>query len=315
MRRLGVFLLIVVLLSTAVVARAQEPLPAEAPPVAPEFFARGRAALDDQNYEQAVADFSLFILFNPRSARAYYVRGLSYGQLGEVEQAVDDLSRALDYAGDLPDLRAAIVATRAEFYAAMGQMQRALADFNDLIATNPTPQAYANRALVYLAQANFAGAVSDLDQAISQVDGEQPALYYYRARAKSALFDDEEAAGDYLAWVNGIQEQTSAQEPMQPGDSLTLEFAPSLVHRIPFSASADDALNITAANLTGDADPLMVIVDADGLALIGNDETARSGTSAVVAGFHVPRDGEFNLLVTHSITGYSGRVVVSWQAQ
>ncbi|MFO7323006.1 MAG: tetratricopeptide repeat protein [Chloroflexota bacterium] len=312
MRR-WLFILLIVTLAYPSMIRAQGRTPDEAPPVAPLFFQRARNAVENERYDQAVVDLSLFILFNPRDGRAYYIRGLSYQQLGQLDLAIDDLTRALEYSQHLPELQASIYATRAEYYATTGQVQRAIEDLDALIAIAPTPEAYANRALLHFSQAAFADAVSDLDEAISRQDENHPALFYFRARAKSELFDDEVAASDYLQWIIGIGQRTAEQQQLRPGDSITLDFAPSLVHSIPFSASVEDTINIVADNVAGDADPLLVIVDADGLALIGNDETARSGTSAVISGFHVPRDGDFNLLVTHSISGFNGQVIVRWQ--
>jgi tetratricopeptide (TPR) repeat protein len=56
-------------------------------PVLPAVFARAGDALVAQDYDQAVIDLSLFILFNPTHAEAHYQRAFAYLQLGNTQEA------------------------------------------------------------------------------------------------------------------------------------------------------------------------------------------------------------------------------------
>ncbi len=314
MRIFAALVLVGVLLSTAVAARAQEGEQG-APPPGFGIYERGRNALNTGNFDQAVVDFSLFILLNPTDGRAYYARAVSYQERGDLDQALGDLTQALRYTDSLPELHAAVYSQRGNLYASSGRSEEALADFDEALNLSPTPQNYLMRAILYLEEADYQAAVDDLDEAINLTPGAEPELYFYRATAKSALANDDEAASDYLQWVNGIQERTAEADPLEAGQTITLNFEPSLVFSIPFEVEEGQTVNVVAANLSGDADPLMVITDEAGNPLVGNDTTRAGDTSAVIRGYQVEEGGSYNLLVTHSISGYNGRVVVLLEMQ
>jgi hypothetical protein len=258
-----------------------------------------------------VVDFSLFILLNPTDARGYYLRGLSYFSLDDLDAAVDDMTRALRYSAPLPELHASVLATRSEFYAMRGEDEAAIGDLDALIAIRPSSEAFMQRAILRLSGAAFEEAVTDLDEAIDLAAGAQPQLYFYRAHAQDALQNTAAAASDYFAWVTGIGERTTDEGPLESGGALTLQMAQSLVYHIPFRVKRGDRINVLARNVGGDIDPLVVILSPDGTPLIANDDV-RVGrdTNALVSGYEAPEAGSYHLLVTHSITGYNGRVQV-----
>jgi tetratricopeptide (TPR) repeat protein len=310
MRLYAASLLLIGLLVSAAAASAQDAEQApDVPPVAPEFFNRALDALNAEDYERAVLDLSTFILLNPTSGRAYYLRAYSYHSLGHTDYALGDLDHAVRFTDAFPDLQSAAYELRAGLYADAGRNREALDDLGEAVALTPDAELYQNRALLYLEELDYAAAVSDLDEA-ANLGADNPALFFYRATAQTALDHNDEAAVDYYQWVTGIQQQFTEQDEMGAGDSVTLDMEPSLVYSIPFEAERGQVINVVAANLSGDADPLVVLIGPEGDPLAGNDGTRSGDTSAVISDFVAPEQGSYSLLVTHSIEGYSGRVVV-----
>jgi len=311
MRHLAALLLAFSIVAVTMPVTAQEQEPVLPAGIAPELLARGRDALEAENFEQSILDFSLYILLNPTDARGYYLRGLGYYNLQDLDSAVDDLTFGLRYSEDVPELRAALLGTRSEFYTLLGDDTAAIQDLDALIAIHPSPEAFAQRAILRLSGSAFEEAVTDLDEAIDLASGNQPALYFYRAHAQDALQNQRAAASDYLEWVNGMSQQTTDEGPLESGGAVTLQMAQSLVYRIAFDAQQGDEINVLVRAVAGDIDPLLVLLAPDGTPLVGNDD-ARVGrdTNAVVTGYEAPEAGAYHLLVTHSISGYNGRVQV-----
>ena len=311
MRHLAALLLILASLAVTLPVSAQEQAPAVPADVAPEVLARGRAAVDAENFEQSIVDFSLYILLNPTDPRGYYLRALSYYTLQDLDSAVDDLTHGLRYSEAIPELHASLLATRSEFYVLLGDDPSAITDLDALIAIRPSPEAFAQRAILRLSGSAFEEAVADLNEAIDLTTDSQPALYFYRAHAQDALQNQRAAASDYLAWVNGIRQQTADEGPLESGGAVTLQMAQSRVYSIAFDADQGDEISVLVRAVAGDIDPLLVILAPDGTPLVGNDD-ARVGrdTNAVVIGYEAPSAGAYHLLVTHSISGYNGRVQV-----
>jgi tetratricopeptide (TPR) repeat protein len=60
----------------------------------PHFY-KGQCAFELGDHREAVASFSLCIGLAPKSARCYYNRGRSYAACGQAERALHDFDRAL----------------------------------------------------------------------------------------------------------------------------------------------------------------------------------------------------------------------------
>lgn len=315
MRQVIAFLIALALATTAP-AFAQSQPPTGSTGIGGDILQRGRVSIESGDLEQALVDFSLYLLFNPTDSRAYFLRGITYFSLNQPERAIADMTLAIDYSADQPEVHAAALGSRAEFYARSGRTQAAIGDLDALIAVQPSPDAYIQRAVIHIGRSSFDNAVSDLSEAIALTGGGQPELYFYRAFAHDALEHQAEAASDYLEWINSIGAQTSDADPLESGAALTLQMSESRVYRIPFSVRRGDEIHILARNVGGDVDPLVVILSPDGEPLIASDDV-RVGrdTNALVSGYKAPVGGNYQLLVTHSLTGYNGRVQVLYEAR
>ncbi len=61
------------------------------------YFSQGLTALDEQDYQKAVTNFTAAIRLNARAADAYYNRGLAYLYIENYEGAIDDYTKSIQY--------------------------------------------------------------------------------------------------------------------------------------------------------------------------------------------------------------------------
>ena len=316
MRHLAALLFALFLVTAALPAAAQDAAPALPGGVAAGLLDRGRSAADADDFEQSLVDYSLFIWLNPTDVRGYFLRGISYYNLQNLDDAIADMTAGLRYSEGVPELHASLLATRSEFYMEAGDDTAAIADLDALIALRPSPEAFTQRAILRLSGSAFEEAIMDLNEAIDRASVNQPALYFYRAHAQDALQNQSAAASDYFEWVNGIGQQTADEGILESGSAVTLQMAQSLVYHIAIDANAGDEITVLVRAVAGDIDPLLVILGPDGTPLVGNDD-ARVGSdiNAVVTGYEAPEAGAYHLLVTHSITGFDGSVQVLFESR
>jgi len=108
-----------------------------------EAYQSGRKAMDEHRFEAAIDAFTAAIEANGWSARAYIGRGIAY-------TIMDD--------------------------------DRALADFNQSLKLEKSPQAYNNRANLHANRGDFLSAIADYDRALA-MDPNYVSVYNNRARA------------------------------------------------------------------------------------------------------------------------------------
>jgi tetratricopeptide (TPR) repeat protein len=288
-------------------APADEPLPAV---IAPEVYGRAIDALNAEDFDRALLDFSLFILLNPTYSRAYYGRAVIYLQTEDEESALLDLEQALATQPDSPDLGAAIHATRAQIYVGRDQLDDALADYSASITLAPSIENLFSRALIYLNQQEFEQSLADLDAAL-ELEADNPVLHVYRGFVNTLREDRQAAAGDYLRFISIVETESVDGGKLDPGQISAAQLDRGVVIRYPFEAREGQLLNAVAAPAEQgvQVDPLLVIVDEDGNALIGDDDSGRDN-AALVLGFPIPADGGYTLIVTHSLGGFTGGIAV-----
>lgn len=176
--------LILMLLSAVVLSALFYPVFAQDTGGTPKFvgldvYQRADQAYQNQQYEQAISDFSIVILLNPTFTDPYIKRAESYIALKNFDAALVDLNHLLK----IPLLDAA---TKAEAYTARGEISRdqndlnaAMADYNAAIRAAPDgAQAYYDRGLIYLAQGEYDKSLKDLNQVASIAPKYIPTYYY-----------------------------------------------------------------------------------------------------------------------------------------
>jgi tetratricopeptide (TPR) repeat protein len=132
------------------------------PQDAEAYVERAAVRLNQNDYPGAIADCGEALKRDSKIALAYSMRGQAMVHMGSAEQALEDLSRAVELAPE-----PANYFQRAATYQALGQHKLALADLDEVIALKPDgPQAYFARAQSRRATGDAAGAARDHRQAL-----------------------------------------------------------------------------------------------------------------------------------------------------
>jgi tetratricopeptide (TPR) repeat protein len=162
-----------------------------------DLLTRAGQSYDAGDFQKAVQDYSLFILLNPTFSEAYHLRGLAYGQLNDVDQAMADMNQALDYPQASEQLTGTIYSDRALLFLQQNDLQSALKDFEASITAAPDlPDTYSRRARLYLLGGQYQDALKDYDKLIELAPDYSPA-YSGRAFANARLGNTEQAVSDY----------------------------------------------------------------------------------------------------------------------
>ncbi|MBI3951753.1 MAG: tetratricopeptide repeat protein [Acidobacteria bacterium] len=114
-------------------------------PSAVSYLERGNAWQAKGDLDQAIADYTIALTFDPHCAIAYYNRGQVRIIQGVLDKALEDFSRAIE----LDPRLAKAYHNRGTIRYLQGDLDGALADFNSAIQINPRlAKAYHNRGLV-----------------------------------------------------------------------------------------------------------------------------------------------------------------------
>lgn len=132
----------------------------------------------------------------PGAGEAAFRSGMEAYRQGNLERALVELSRAIEWlpVGD-PRLEVAYQ-TRASIYIAKEDYERAIPDLNFVLLRNPRPEYYLLRAYAYLGKGDLDRAIADYDRVIQLKPNEARAhlgrgIAYYRksnfSRARADL--------------------------------------------------------------------------------------------------------------------------------
>lgn len=97
------------------------------------YYGRGRAYANLDNYQQAISDFSRAIQLDALNALFYYERGRAQAKLKNYQLAIEDYTRAIE----LNPSNSYAYAYRADAYQSLGDYQQAELDMNRAIELNP----------------------------------------------------------------------------------------------------------------------------------------------------------------------------------
>jgi len=127
----------------------------------------------------------------------YNNRGLTFGNLGQHERAIQDYDAALRL--DPNHIQA--YSNRGNRYADLGQHERAIQDYDDALRLDPNfAQAYSNRGNHYGSLGQHEQAIEDFDAAI-RLDPNDAKAYYNRGNSYERLGQHERAIHDYDAAI------------------------------------------------------------------------------------------------------------------
>jgi tetratricopeptide (TPR) repeat protein len=113
--------------------------------------------LRNNDYPAVVADCGAAISRNPKLTYAYILRGMAFREMGNLPKALEDFNQAVGLAPGLDTYF-----QRATTYQSMGDHRKALADLEEVISRYPTsPMGYLARAKSREAAGDLAGARTD----------------------------------------------------------------------------------------------------------------------------------------------------------
>jgi tetratricopeptide (TPR) repeat protein len=154
---------------------------------------RGDAYYQAHQYEKAIAHHSKAIELAPSQPMFWADRGFDYMELRRYGQALPDLSKAIELAPkqSSPNIfqGAGVWHSRGHAYMALGDPEKALADFSTAIAMDGNfMKHWRCRGAIYSSLSQWDKAVADFSKAI-ELSPEQMASYYYIALSRLAAGD------------------------------------------------------------------------------------------------------------------------------
>lgn len=123
----------------------------------------------------------------------YFLRAQSNAELGNIREAIEDLTEALKL--DPTDTK--VLALRAEFVSESGKNDLAVKDFTEAIGQNPSDWTkYQQRGNAYLKLGKYSEAMDDFAKIIA-LNPKEPGSYLIRALARDKNGDSQGALTDY----------------------------------------------------------------------------------------------------------------------
>ncbi len=190
------------------------------------FMFRGRQALSEGRYSDAISQFNILARLDTSDCWVYFYRGIAKYNLGDIRGALGDfdssvsinpvftngyhfraitLSRSGKYDEALKDLETAMMLrpgliglyySRGVTYFLAQQFDKAVEDFDKYIKKEPDdPSAYLNRGATYLFLADTTKALADYNKAIA-LDRFDPEGYIRRGRVHALRKDYKEGIAD-----------------------------------------------------------------------------------------------------------------------
>jgi tetratricopeptide (TPR) repeat protein len=246
---------------------------------------------------------------SPEQSDGYYWRGQFYLEQNQIDGALADFSKVIEYAPDTADA----YAYRGAIYLQREDYAAAAADYTRLIELTPDDaRVYFQRALAYVGQEQWAKALADLDEAIAIQDN-VPELYLQRARVNSELGNTVPSAEDYMEYARLIRTTVNTDLTLRPGESQVVEMESGLLYGMVFEGQAGQTITLTAdARAPQTVDPLVILLNEDGDALVADDDGG-GDYNARINSFALPADGAYIAVVTHAGGGSDGAVRVLLQ--
>ncbi len=97
------------------------------------YLAEGKKKGLKEDYQGAIDDFTLALMFDEKSAEAYYNRGLATYYLSNFESAIDDISKAIS----IDSTRENYYSQRGICYSMLSQYPKAKTDFDIALRMSP----------------------------------------------------------------------------------------------------------------------------------------------------------------------------------
>lgn len=157
-----------------------------------KLWESGNENLKNQNYNQAIKDYTDFIKLDDSFEYVYKNRGIAYSRLGKYQLAISDLDKFIEVKSDDP--YSYYIRGWVKYY--IKDFMGSLSDFNKQIDLEPNaPEAYFNRGSAKSALGDKIGAIADFTKAI-ELKFDYSMAYNNRGWAKFTLKKYSEALID-----------------------------------------------------------------------------------------------------------------------
>ena len=130
---------------------------------AEQFFAKGQAAAQEDNLQDAVDSYTLTLQENPKFTEALFHRSQAYFKMGKMTRAMYDLNDLLH--NNPYDVRA--LEFRAQINYDLKNYEAALMDFQSVLELHRSPEGYLNLGLILNEMGNTSGAIGAFNSALS----------------------------------------------------------------------------------------------------------------------------------------------------
>jgi tetratricopeptide (TPR) repeat protein len=175
-----------------------KPLEAMLPPSMADVFAKVEQYIANSDYTNALIDLNWMLQIDPKNVKAFCLRGLTLGKLGDPQLAIKDLNQATWLEPENLEVRISRGKIRLEISDAQG----AIADFNQLLREYPSmAEIYSDRAKAHLKLKDYRTAIEDFSRSLS-LNNNSPQLYCDRAEARYDFGDIKGAINDYQQAAN-----------------------------------------------------------------------------------------------------------------
>lgn len=155
------------------------------------FYGKGAAAIKNEEFDEAISNFSKAIEIRQDYMAAYHGRGLAYHRKGDLDNAFTDYSHAIRLKPT-----AITYTNRGILYYEKRKQDEAIRDYGEAIKLNPKAYgALYMRGLSYYLKKDYEAAISDFDECI-RIDPENSQGYQGRAMTNDRNGHPELAAPD-----------------------------------------------------------------------------------------------------------------------
>jgi tetratricopeptide (TPR) repeat protein len=190
----------------------------------------------DEEADAVIAELTRAIRRDPGDFRAYANRGDAFRDIGDLERAIEDYSSAIEcYQGRLDYLRTGRIGGAAPLkdalrtspetalacfhrgctYSCLGEQDRAIADFTDLIQVTQKVEYHLERALAYLKKEAHDLAIADLAEAI-RLNPSEPKAYQRRGVAYLAKGEPDAAIADFNRVIEAMPAPEAIAADLSP---------------------------------------------------------------------------------------------------
>jgi len=176
------------------------------PSDASAYLYRGNIYFQQEKWQLAIEDYTQAITLDPANASVYFYRGNIYGRQEQWQQAIEDFTQAIT----LDPSFALAYLNRGSVYYFQVKWQLAIEDFTQVIRLDPAnTSAYFNRGVIYEQQKQWQLAIEDYTQSI-ELDPSLALAYFNRGNIYFQQVEWQLAIGDFTKVIELDPSNTSA---------------------------------------------------------------------------------------------------------